>query len=107
MNKIINNYYNNNSIILFSIFFYIFFILIIPGIPTDTFNIDDKIFLFLQSEFILKNEKIYENYLTDIKSNCDGVKYCKLWVDDMFNAVGNYRLYGILSFFFSKNTCTS
>lgn len=84
----LKNFFKINLFFIFIL--YVFFI--IPTITTDTYNIDDKLFYFFQSKLLLldlsKNFQIKETIL----QNCSGSKYCIFWVEDMFNAMGNYKI---------------
>lgn len=83
-----------NILIIF--FFYIFFLIFIPNIPINTYNIDDKLWYFLQSELIFINHEAYINLFSDINFTCNESQHCLNWLNEFRRSNFNYILTGII-----------
>lgn len=82
--------------ILFVIF--IFIIFIIPDIPTNTFNLDDKIWYFLQKYLVFPEwKKSYLIITEKLFHNCNSDIHCLNYVSELNSSAGSYFFIGIIN----------
>ena len=76
----------NILLYIFSIFL-IFYVLIIPEIPTNTYNIDDKLGYFLQGKVIFLNFQEYLQLFEGTQDNCENDFHCINWLSEFTRVI--------------------
>ena len=88
----------NILLYIFTIFL-IFCVLIIPEIPTNTYNIDDKLGYFLQGKVIFLNFQEYLQLFEGTQDNCENDFHCINWLSEFTRGNRNYLLLGFINSF--------
>ncbi len=94
------NFLNINVFFYFLYVLFIFLIFIIPDIPTDTFNLDDKIWYFLQKFLYFEDGKRdYILLVKDLYTNCNLDVHCLNYVKELNANPGVYFFIGLINQF--------